>query len=553
MTDFDRDRRKILKAGAAGLSLGLAGCIGPFADTQGVPGTTDPSEESESNGEGDDGGTDPATMVDEYLTENSANGYDGSIKDMTGQDSITIENGANEPEYEFGPAAVRVDVGTEITWEWASDGHSVRAVEGGDFDSGIENEGFTWSNTFEESGVVLYECQPHAAVGQIGAIIVGDGGSGGGGGSNGAKSQVDEYLADANGYDGSIKDMTGQGSITIENGANEPNYEFGPAAVRVDVGTEITWEWASDGHSVRAVEGGDFDSGIENEGFTWSYTFDEPGVVLYECQPHAAVGQLGAVVVEGESDSGGDGGEAASQVDEYLADANGYDGSIKDMTGQGSITIENGANEPNYEFGPAAVRVDVGTEITWEWASDGHSVRAVEGGDFDSGIENEGFTWSYTFDEPGVVLYECQPHAALGQLGAVVVEGESDSGGDGSDSGGDGGEAASRVDEYLADANGYDGSIKDMTGQDSVSVENGVNEPNYAFGPSAIRVDSGTEVTWEWVSAGHSVAATEGADFDSGIEGEGFTWSYTFEESGVVLYECQPHSAVGQLGAVIVE
>ncbi|SDJ40973.1 halocyanin domain-containing protein [Halovenus aranensis] len=427
MTDFDSDRRKLLKAGGASLAMGLAGCIGPFADTQGVPGTAGDSEDGGDGGEdgGDGGGMSPQEKVDQYLAE--ANGYEGEVMDMTGQDSVTIENGSNEPDYAFGPAAIQVDPGTEITWEWVSDGHSVRATEGAEFDSGIENSGFTWSKTFEEPGVILYECQPHAAIGQLGAIIVGDGGGGGGGGSN-AKAKVDEYLADANGYDGSIADKTGQDAITIENGSNEPDYAFGPAAVRVDAGTEITWEWVSDGHSVRATEGAEFDSGIENSGFTWSKTFEEPGVILYECQPHAAIGQLGAIIVEGEGSSGdggdgGDGGgEAASQVDEYLADANGYDGSIEDMKGMDAVTIENGANEPDYAFGPAAVRISPGTEVTWEWVSDGHSVTANEGGDFDSGIKNSGFTWSKTFEEPGVILYECLPHAAIGQLGAIIVE-----------------------------------------------------------------------------------------------------------------------------------
>jgi halocyanin-like protein len=428
MTDFKR--RKILKAGGAALTMGLAGCIGPFRDTEGVPGTTDPNEDGGDGdgGDGDDGGSGPEARVDQFLTENSANGYDGSITDMTGQDSITIENGANEPNYEFGPAAVRIDPGTEVTWEWVSDGHSVTAAEGAEFDSGIENSGFTFSQTFDEPGVILYECTPHAALGQVGAIIVGSGGSGsGGGGGTDAKARVDEYLADANGYDGSIADMTGQESITIENGANEPNYEYGPAAVRIDPGTEVTWEWVSDGHTVTAVEGADFDSGIESSGFTFSQTFDEPGVILYECTPHAALGQLGAIVVAGESGSGGggdggDGGDAKARVDEYLSDANGYDGSVADMTGQSSVTVENGTGEPNYAFSPAAIRVDAGTEVTWEWVTDGHSVTATEGADFDSGIENSGFTFSHTFEESGVVLYECLPHAAIGQLGAVIVE-----------------------------------------------------------------------------------------------------------------------------------
>lgn len=157
MTEFDIDRRKLLKAGGATLMLAVAGCTGGGDD---------------GGGDGDDGGDggDVPSEVDSHLSE--ANGYDGTVADMMGQDSVTIENGVNEPDYAFDPAAVRVSTGTEITWEWATDGHSVTATDGADFDSGIENSGFTHSETFDESGIVLYECTPHAAIGQRGAVVV---------------------------------------------------------------------------------------------------------------------------------------------------------------------------------------------------------------------------------------------------------------------------------------------------------------------------------------------------------------------------------------------
>lgn len=124
-----------------------------------------------------------------------------------------------------------------------------------------------------------------------------------------------------------------------------------------------------------------------------------------------------------DGEDGGDGGDVPSEVDEYLSDANEYDGSVEDMTGQDSVTIDNGTNEPDYAFDPPAVRIDAGTEVTWEWVSDGHTVTHIEGpGEFETEIENEGFDFSYTFEEAGIVLYECTPHAAIGQLGAVVVE-----------------------------------------------------------------------------------------------------------------------------------
>lgn len=152
MTEFDINRRTVLKAGGATLMLGVAGCVG---------------DDDDGNG----GDSDVPSEVDDYLSD--ANGYDGSITDMTGEDSITIENGPNEPDYEYDPAAVRIDAGTEVTWEWVTDGHTVTADEGpADFDTAIENEGFEFSYTFDEEGIVLYECAPHAAIGQLGAVVV---------------------------------------------------------------------------------------------------------------------------------------------------------------------------------------------------------------------------------------------------------------------------------------------------------------------------------------------------------------------------------------------
>lgn len=138
----------------------------------------------------------------------------------------------------------------------------------------------------------------------------------------------------------------------------------------------------------------------------------------------------------------------------------------------------------------------------------------------------------------------------IGLAGCSGDDGGDSGGDDGGDDGGDG-----EVDDYLSeDANGYDGEITDMTGESSITIDNGVNSPDFAFDPAAVRVDSGTEVTWEWVSDGHTVTSESGpADFDTSIENEGFTHTETFDESGTVLYKCTPHEGIGQLGAVVVE
>jgi len=146
--------------------------------------------------------------------------------------------------------------------------------------------------------------------------------------------------------------------------------------------------------------------------------------------------------------------------------------------------------------------------------------------------------------------------------GGETTESGDDGGGDTtteSGNGGGGGTVAvpSEVSDYLSETSNFDGSLADMTGQSSVTVEVGVsgNNGNFAYGPAAIAVDSGTTVTWEWTGQGsqHNVVAESGGDFESELVGEsGHTFEQTFEESGVVTYYCTPHEALGMKGAVVV-
>jgi len=116
------------------------------------------------------------------------------------------------------------------------------------------------------------------------------------------------------------------------------------------------------------------------------------------------------------------------------------------------------------------------------------------------------------------------------------------------------GEAA--VEEYLADASNYDGTVADMTGETTVRVDVGAGGSGggYAFDPPAIRVDQGTTIIWEWAGTGdpHNVVEEEGA-FASGDPMADGTFEHTLSESGTYLYFCQPHRSLGMKGAVVVK
>jgi len=111
-------------------------------------------------------------------------------------------------------------------------------------------------------------------------------------------------------------------------------------------------------------------------------------------------------------------------LDSWFEGVSNYDG-VVDETGNSEVTVEVGAegNDGAFAFGPAAVRVDPGTTVVWEWTGNGgsHNV-AAEDGSFESEmVGEEGHTFEQTFDEEGVYKYACTPHKPLGMKGAVVV------------------------------------------------------------------------------------------------------------------------------------
>lgn len=107
----------------------------------------------------------------------------------------------------------------------------------------------------------------------------------------------------------------------------------------------------------------------------------------------------------------------------YLDDANEYEGTVN-WFGEGEVTVLNGGGPQGLSYEPAAIAIDLGTTVIWEWTGQGgaHTVTANDG-EFDSGsaVDTEGETFEHTFDEPDVYLYHCEPHEGVGQKGAIYV------------------------------------------------------------------------------------------------------------------------------------
>jgi len=110
---------------------------------------------------------------------------------------------------------------------------------------------------------------------------------------------------------------------------------------------------------------------------------------------------------------------------------------------------------------------------------------------------------------------------------------------------------------WFDNVSNFDGVV-DMTGQDEVTVDVGVqaNGGALGFGPAAVQVSPGTTVVWEWTGegGGHNVVAEDGT-FSSGeefVSEAGYTYEYTFESEGTYRYICVPHEQLGMKGAVVV-
>lgn len=111
----------------------------------------------------------------------------------------------------------------------------------------------------------------------------------------------------------------------------------------------------------------------------------------------------------------------------------------------------------------------------------------------------------------------------------------------------------------------WDGGIANRTGESEVDISVGsftsIDAPfpeeqgPFAFDPQVVKVSPGTEITWRWVAAHHSVTSYNEAAGDpsdpttTGDHGKLFdehaaapnSFTYTFEESGTYLYFCHPH------------
>ncbi len=117
----------------------------------------------------------------------------------------------------------------------------------------------------------------------------------------------------------------------------------------------------------------------------------------------------------------------------YLSDTENFEGETADATGMSEVTVDVGAGTSGLLFDPAAVVVDPGTTVKWNWTGNGgaHNVyhddtlSSVEEQLFFSGeaANDSGVLYEFTFESSNTAVhpYVCQPHRALNMNGVIVV------------------------------------------------------------------------------------------------------------------------------------
>jgi len=76
------------------------------------------------------------------------------------------------------------------------------------------------------------------------------------------------------------------------------------------------------------------------------------------------------------------------------------------VSSAGRVTVE----IKDYEFFPAKLTVDAGTEVTWINRDDVPHNAVDDGGAFDTGRLDKGDSGSVTLDQPGTYPYKCTFH-----------------------------------------------------------------------------------------------------------------------------------------------
>jgi len=171
---------------------------------------------------------------------------------------------------------------------------------------------------------------------------------------------------------------------------------FDPAYVSVPAGTTITWvNRDRELHTVTS------DIGLFNGELTprgsFAFTFAEPGVYFFYCQPHDWM--IGEVTVVA-ADQAVDGAVSAASA--------GFTQTGVDVAMLG------------YEFQPASITLPLGGFVSWtNFDAEQHTATSFDAGTWSTGVLSGGQSEAVQFLEAGTYAYLCEIHPSM--TGEVVV------------------------------------------------------------------------------------------------------------------------------------
>ena len=183
-------------------------------------------------------------------------------------------------------------------------------------------------------------------------------------------------------------------------------------------------------------------------------------------------------------------------------------------------------------YEPEMLRIEPGTTVEFVWDSGGHNLVPVAQPEDASweGVEDlhsAGFTYQHTFEVPGTYEFVCEPHEVAIPNGVIEVA----------------------VDEEGAATESTESTESTGPVSEEQTVEVGPGGV-LGFAPQEARIVPGGTVEWVWKSGGHNIVPESGDWGVPQLKEEGFTYTHTFEETGVYEYYCEPHRSAGAVGVV---
>src|SRR5215470_2021016 len=85
------------------------------------------------------------------------------------QPCLAAITNVNVIDFSFSPSRVKINVNDQVKWTWTGNSHSTTS-DGGLWDSGVHNNGFTFTNTFQTTGSFPYTCSVHSFM--TGSVMV---------------------------------------------------------------------------------------------------------------------------------------------------------------------------------------------------------------------------------------------------------------------------------------------------------------------------------------------------------------------------------------------